>query len=284
MTASYSEELILATMDDGVLLGGAFIQPAGPETDPTGLLWVHGSCGHFYDSALVLTARELARDSFTSLTVNTRGHDLAALLPRSDGEFVMGGAAWEDYGETAGDLATWIDVLMARGFERIVLIGHSLGGSKVVQYQAERQDPRVAGIALASAPGRWPKNTERVRLGEEMVAEGRGEELLPARDGAPAWNLVSARTVASRERYIVPALHLEGGEPLVSRVRCPILAFFGSLEEEAAEGLEDVRQNATRAVDVTTAIAEGAEHDYADHEPEVARVLARWLRGAVADS
>jgi pimeloyl-ACP methyl ester carboxylesterase len=284
MTTSYAEELILATMEDGVLLGGAFIQPAGPETEPVGLLWVHGGGGHFYDAPLVLAARELARDGYTSLTGNTRGHDLAALLPRADGEVVVGGGAWEDFGETARDLKVWIDILAARGFERVALVGHSLGGSKVVQYQAERQDPRVAGIVAASAVGRWPKNAERVKLGEEMVAEGRGEKLLPAREGAPVWNLLSARTVASRERYIVPAFHVENGEPLVSTIRCPVLAFFGSLEEDATEELAGIRESASRAVDVTTALVEGTGHDYADHEPEVARIIARWLRGVVADS
>jgi pimeloyl-ACP methyl ester carboxylesterase len=228
-------------------------------------------------------ARELAREGYTSLTVNTRGHDLVALLPRSDGEFAVGGGAWEDFGETAGDLATWADILTARGFERIVLIGHSLGGSKVVQYQAERQDPRVAGIVAASAATPWLPNAERVKIGEQMVAEGRGEELLPSREGAPVWNLLSARTIVSRKRYIVPAFAVEKGEPFVSQIRCALLAFFGSLEEDAIEGLETVRANATQAADVTTAIVKGTGHDYADHEPEAAQIIARWLREVVAE-
>ena len=70
------------------------------------------------------------------------------------------------------------------GFGRVVLFGRSSGAVRVVRYQAERQDPRVAGLVLGSPPMHPRFDTRRypeaVALAERLVAEGRGDDLLPA--------------------------------------------------------------------------------------------------------
>ena len=44
----------------------------------------------------------------------------------------------------------------------------------------ERRDERVAGLVVASAPRRLTATTpEMVALAEQMVADGRGNDLLP---------------------------------------------------------------------------------------------------------
>lgn len=73
-----------------------------------------------------------------------------------------GGSAWERLEEAPRDLAAWVDLAAPLGAGGVVLAGHSSGAQRVVLYQAERQDTRVVGLALASPdlrgvlpPRRW---------------------------------------------------------------------------------------------------------------------------------
>ena len=61
--------------------------------------------------------------------------------------------------------------------------------------------------------------------------------------------------------------------PLVARVRCPLLAFFGALESRSREGgdrapeLATIRRHATAAPRVDTRLIPGANHSYEGREP-----------------
>ena len=96
-------------------------------------------------------------------------------LGSSEGDF-----ANTDFSSNVADLVAAADHLRRIRRAPALLIGHSLGALKVAHYQALRQDPRVVGLVAASAalPAARP-NPDLVALSERMVAEGRGQDLLP---------------------------------------------------------------------------------------------------------
>jgi pimeloyl-ACP methyl ester carboxylesterase len=186
------------------------------------------------------------------------------------------------------DIGAWIDWTLGLGFERVVLLGHSFGGPKVVYYQAQRQDSRVVGIVCAS-PGsahagqpRFAVSPEVYDLAERMVAEGRGQDLLPwGTYGGVSNGAISAQTCldwapAHRAQGDVFGVFTE--QPAIGRIRCPIFAFYGT--DEADEGgpaeLERIRRGAT-AANVETRMFAGADHLYTGHESEIADAVAAWL-------
>lgn len=199
----YSEELVYTRTEDGVLLEGAVIRPAGEMLQSTGapaIVWVHGLTGRFYSLGTVRIGRALAERGFTVITGNNRGHDFGFVLRRNDsGERVLGGGGWELFDESPYDIASWIGFAEELGYHGVVLAGHSLGALKVCYFQALRQDPRVATLVVASPPAVAARsNPALVEQAQRMVAEGRGRDLLPWDISPAGAGTVSAQTYLNR--------------------------------------------------------------------------------------
>jgi pimeloyl-ACP methyl ester carboxylesterase len=163
-----------------------------------------------------------------------------------------------------------------------VLAGHSYGAVKVTWYQGERQDPRVAGLISASGPVRPP--SERPELGEplararQMVAEGRGLDLLPLGSvGRP--DTLSAQTLVDRGNVLVDVYGMAGGDSPLGKVRCPFLAILGTFEPQIGSpaDLETLKRNARSSARADTALIEGADHLYTGREVVVAQAVYKWL-------
>ena len=91
------------------------------------------------------------------------------------------------------------------------------------------------------------------------------------------WYLLSAANVVSRTRVQRTLYASEEGEPVLARVRAPLLAFFAAADVGGAAELETIRLNATGSPAVKTALLSGGDHVYTDVEPEAADVIAEWI-------
>ncbi len=287
MAEPYSERLVYTTCEDGVILAGLVVRPAAQSAKPTAIVWIPGLSINFYHPSAIPIGRELASLGCAFIIVNQRGHDIGTHLwkKQEDAEGMVrtyGGALWERFEESPRDIAAWIDFTMNLGFQGVALVGHSFGSKKVVYYQATRQDPRVFGIVVASTKITPPEvDPELVALAEQMVTDGRGEELLP-------WGTFqsfftgasSAQTYLSR----VPDLYgVSTPHPEIARIRCPLLLCCGTNEGddpaqslEIIQGHEMIRKRAVAALRVDAAFFEGANHGYDNHEREVAQAIASW--------
>lgn len=279
MATTYREELVAAETADGLLLDGALIRPAEGETKPLAVVWVHGFTGKFYEPFIPAIGRTLAEAGYALVTGNNRGHHCGAMIARTGGEPLLAGGWWERLEQCPHDVAAWVDWTSAQGFPRVVLVGHSLGAFKAPLYQAQRQDPRVEGLVLASPPlGVGHPAPETARQAEALAAEGRGQELLPW-GSVGGFSTVSADTFLSWART-VPAVYGDGGpETAIAQIRCPIFALYGTEEPNVgtAADLETIRRLAGPGVPVETQMVAGADHLYSGQETVVATALARWL-------
>lgn len=286
-TAKHSEELIHTYSEDGVLLTGALIHPREEARDLV-VVYVHG----FPISSLIplvwVFGRRIAGRGYPFLAANTRGHDVGAYLLRRDGSGELGGAWWEVFEDCVHDLGAWLEVAERTGSGRTVLVGFSFGALKAVYFQAERQDPRVAGLVIAGGPVRAPGrtnipsrlNAERAAIAERMVAEGRGMDLLPWEEpGEITPGLASARTYLSWWRSNLDMFGAEDAEPRIGRIRCPILLCYGTEEPEiaTAEDLEAIRRRAVSSSSVEIRLLDGAGHGFVGHERRAADAVADWL-------
>jgi len=281
MAKAYSEEIVYTDTPDGLVLEGVVIRPTAASSRPVAVVWIHGLTGRFYEKSSILTGRDLAAEGYTFISGNNRGHDFGARIPRKAAEPILAGGGWERFDESPHDVDAWIIFAASLGFARVVLIGHSLGALKAAHYQALRQDPRVAGLVAASAalPAARP-NPEMVALAEQMEAEGRGQDLLPWGSSRAGAGTHSAATFLNRVRTGLDQYGLDDPDPAIGKVRCPVLAFFGSVQDTGtAADLEMIRRNAKSAERVDTAIVEGADHVYTGRESAVARVILDWLAG-----
>jgi hypothetical protein len=137
-------------------------------------------------------------------------------------------------------------------------------------------------VVAASGDVKWKAEPGKVAVAEEMEAEGKAGEVLPQAE--VPWNRMSAGTFLGRARIAQHVFHSETQEPHISRVSCPILAFYGSEEEwcGTANELETIRRNATSSPHVDTGIIQGADHVYWGKAGDTARLIGTWVDGLMA--
>jgi pimeloyl-ACP methyl ester carboxylesterase len=288
-----TEELVHVQTNDGITNAGALFRAPVGSASPIAVIWIHGSQLNFYDPSYVKIGRELAARGFTTITVNTRMHDLGNLAT-TRGQRVRGGVYWGRYSEQVRDLAAWIDFAVARGFKSVILTGHSAGATAVQAYQAETQDRRVVGLVIASGrfqPNTTPPDPERLAQAKKLVSEGLGEALLPNADRPTSF--VSAATfldLANMGQVLRDFYGVKTPDPPVTRVRCALLAWFGTKEPEigTTADLELLKSTLQRLPAgpsrVDTVMIQNADHMYSGEEAQVAQTLANWASALVPPS
>jgi alpha-beta hydrolase superfamily lysophospholipase len=280
--ARYSEELVFTTTDDGLLLEGVVVRPRGVAVRAPSFVWIHGNAARFYDYAYVAMCRALAGAGYPSVSGNTRGHDIAAFVWRgADGRPrpwrgpqdmpVGGGSAWERLEDAPLDVAAWVQLAAGLADGGVVVCGHSSGAQRVVLYQAGRQDARVRGLGLASPDLHGFMPPGELEAAQQLVADGRGLEVVPAQPYAPFYRQ-SAASIVSRAAVLSQLIASDAGA-----IRCPVLAVYGEREPGTASmAANPVSRHFTAAPRFETRTIPEADHVYSGCESEVAAVLAEW--------
>ena len=286
-----TDELVYVQTSDGITNAGAVFAAAANSASPIAVIWIHGSLLNFYEPTYVKIGRELAARGLTTISGNTRMHDLGNLAAMRGDQRVRGGVYWGLYSEQVRDLAAWIDFATTRGFKGVVLVGHSAGATAVQAYQSETQDRRVVGLAIASGrfqPNTTPPDPERLAQAKKLVGEGLGEALLPNPDRPTSF--VSAGTFLDLANMGVTLRDFYGvktPDPPVTRVHCPLLAWFGTNEAEigTAADLELLKSTLQRLPAgpsrVDTVMIQNAGHMYRGEEAQVAQTIANWAKALV---
>jgi alpha-beta hydrolase superfamily lysophospholipase len=260
-------ELVRLTTSDGKTHYGAFYPAEQPSA--LGVVLVHGMTGSFVGEIESAVPPMLAAAGLPTLAANNRGNGLL-------------GAATETVAGVLPDIAAAIDALQARGFARIVLIGHSKGGAKVSYYMTQTKDPRIVALGLLS-PGAsfhftpaWlaaqfsPKDAQHwLKKAKKLAAKGKGERIFTD----SAWPyLVSAGTLADHAAAVDDDV-LDN----LTRVRVPVLAACGSLELDWCTVVATLRSGAPDGFRV--AVVAGADHVYTGKERELADLIIAWVKG-----
>lgn len=276
-------DLISVNTSDGIALDGAFLPAATDASSPgpvDAMLLIHGSGGRFYAPATRIMAEDLSLRGYPCLALNTRGHD-TVWVDTATG--VAHGNAFEILDISRHDLRAGVDFLAEKGYQRIGLLGHSMGAVKVTYYAAWEDDPRVRTVIPVS-PVRlsyayymespdaqeFQGNLERA---DQMESEGRALELMKAEFPIPQY--FSAASYLDKhgpaERYNLVTL--------APRVKIPLFTFAGSLEThtrliDMASDLALAAVNSPRAQHI---IIDGGNHSLQNRKEEAALAVLNWL-------
>jgi pimeloyl-ACP methyl ester carboxylesterase len=98
-------------------------------------------------------------------------------------------SSYVEYADAVKDVSAFVEYAKSKGYARIAILGISLGGPRMAQYVAERNDPAVKAVGfIASIPSPYlefqvrSSEAEKRRLEEklqqarELVAQGKGQE------------------------------------------------------------------------------------------------------------
>mgnify|MGYP001197274265 CR=1 FL=1 len=272
---NYQTQIHTFKTADNERLHGALLTPPHGASD-LGLIFVHGVAMNFYLPPLFNFGQGLAQRGYHSFVINTRGHDWIA---RAGNLQKFGGSAYENLVDCVADLDAAIGFLTQRGYKRFILIGHSLGAIKSIIYQGTQRRGDIASIVSCSAPKqfyserveRQPKFRELIATAEQMVADGKSEELMMVPVGVNP-GLFTART--HLDKYGKD----DGNDcrPHAKNVGCPILAIAGGAEppffHEYAKEIVAAAGGQSKYQHV-----DGANHFYNRHTSEMVEVIAQWL-------
>ncbi len=275
-------DLIHVRTCDGVRLDGSLFIPEccqqkSSDDEPAVWLLIHGTGSNFYAGGVLQAfCEELVQAKFAVARVNTRGHDVIS------GQF--GGAAFETISDCVHDIRAWIEQLTVRGFRRIFLAGHSMGAVKVLFSQAHDPQPLIAGVMGISPPrfchAEWLDSKlaapfrEHFRLATELVAAGRGDELIRVQQPLPLWLTASGFLAKYGPHDDYDFIRL------LPRLNCPTLIVVGSESVASSPAFSSVpaaviEQQQSQA-NLQLRLVAGADTGYSKHQDEPARIALEW--------
>lgn len=272
-------ELVRVLTTDGLRLDGACYPPAPGTTNSLpldGFLLIHGTGGNFYaPGVLEHFAMAAAQAGTPALRINTRGHD---------GLSGTGGAALEDIDRCRLDLSAWLELVMERGWQRVALVGHSMGGVKSLYASAHELTPAAI---VAISPPRFCHQSfqdhpdaesfrEDYRRCLELVDAGTGTDLIRVRQPLPLW-LTAEGFLAKygpEDRFDL-VRHLPD-------VDCPVLVIVGRRTISSSPAFsslpEDLANLGLPADRLSIEIVDDADMEYSNDPAEPFRRTTDWLQ------
>lgn len=272
-------ELVSVETSDGITLNGAFF--AGDKDKPA-LILLHGAAMNFYTGIGRFLPELINPHAYACLSANNRGHDFGT-APDGDKKPVLG-LMRERFRDCVYDLEAWINYLNQRGYQKIVVIGHSQAIPKILYAQNTQNFSGISGLVLVSSP---PSAAQMMRFlvgdyydrgifkANELVELGMDSQLIVLRGrGTMPW-IFTAGTFLSVYGPDTPA----DTEELIKEVYCPILLVRGSndFEPVSKELLANMKKNAGHSETCDIVEIEGADHFYSQHEEQLGQVILEWL-------
>src|SRR3990167_2946968 len=153
------------------------------------VIHVHGMSGNGYENYFLDNLREMYnKNGIAFFSIDTRGRGIISSFWRGNeidswGEGTkLGGSCFEIFSESADDIQGAIDYLKTQGKSKFILQGHSLGGSKVVNYLVTKNNSEIIGAVLLAPTDMigWANtdshHQEYLKKSEELISRGEGEE------------------------------------------------------------------------------------------------------------
>ena len=262
----YPEELVYARSSDDVINGGTFFSTSNRSAQGVAVIWVHGWGTNFYYPTYTMIGRALAARGLTTISVNTRMHDLGTSATHRMGRRVRGGGYWGIPSEQDLDIAAWVSFAgphdpydppaeMAEMYYDAPIpapIGSAAelatkpraqrgGGSGSLRNSMYRIDPSRATLGIARDGLRVSGLADSVSL---FAADPRDFHVPDGADGALAWH-----SEAPEELWVG---HRERPNELLLREA-------GDYPPGHAEGFPDTFKHLYRAV--YAAVADGGPPD-----------------------
>jgi pimeloyl-ACP methyl ester carboxylesterase len=181
---SHGEEVKLDYND--VTLNAELVQAPGKSLGDGAILLTHGLLAHGRMEIIDALQKLLAARGFASLAPT-----LSLGLDDRHGMFDCALRQRHTHDTAVAEIGVWTAWLKTHGARRIVLAGHSNGGTETARFAATRLDPAVVALTLL-APGTW-NSTEvaaqyeqthgmpfapELAYAEALVASGRGDAIL----------------------------------------------------------------------------------------------------------
>jgi pimeloyl-ACP methyl ester carboxylesterase len=281
-----------------------FYAPADQPDAPT-LIYFHGLSGDFDTNFIFHMLAQTEAANLNILSTKSSGHGNIATTRRGTPPvYKLTGSAFETFADCVHDIESWVDLAARHSAGPIVLMGHSLGASKVPHYMARARDERVKAVVLCSPsdnPGGYEASvgSERfkgfLKLARESVAAGDPRKLMP--DDCTIGLLkqrVAAGTFLDRFEKGKPADAYDffdrGSEQAFKdfeTIAVPVFILYADagelVGEIGSEGAIELLRERSRAPSLDSLIVSGG-HWYFGSEDKAMGTILRWALKAIGSN
>lgn len=278
---------------DGVELQGWFSDVPGDSV----VIHVHGMSGNGYENYFLDALRKIYTDNKLSFfTFDNRGRGIISWF-RSGGEVdawgegeKMGGSCYELFEESFYDIQGALDFMRSKGKSRFILQGHSLGGTKVVNYLLNNNTDDILAAMLIAPTDMvgWantdPNNRKYLSKAHKLIMQKKPEELVSAAcwmDRTP----ISAQTyptICERNTQVDIFSPRDSGA-LISKVTIPMVIIYGDKDigiEQIDGDINTWKNRVSKLINSKTKIEiiPRADHGFTNQEDKLAEISDNFVK------
>lgn len=257
------------------------------------VIHVHGLNGNFYENRFIDTlAKSYTDNNYAFLTFNNRGRDFITELLKGN-DFTIIGGSLERFKDCILDIDGIVNWTKNKGYNEIILEGHSYGCNKVLYYYNHKKSDSIKKIVLL-APCDIPSEGKKFLSKEEyektksdstrLVQEGKESVLIDfpvMANGKIAAGTYYYDFLPGGEndfiRYVDGA---NGKSEILNSIDIPTLIIFGDVDEcVLTQPIEIVKEYLTNNInDCNIQIIEGADHLYSGRYEDLGKVIKKHMK------
>ena len=293
ISKSFSVDFTRFKASDGVELQGWLSK----DNNETTVIHIHGMSGNGYENYFLDNLRETyAKNGISFFSIDTRGRGISSSFWQGNeidswGEGTkLGGSCFEIFSESFNDIQGAINYLNTIRKSKFILQGHSLGGSKVVNYLVTQNSSDIIGAVLLASTDMvgWaetdPHHQEYLKKSEELVSRGEGEELVSAQcwlDKTP----LSAQTYPTlcKAGTAVDIYKERTGGALLGKIEIPTLIVYGDndigilkIDGTMDKWIERVNKIGNQNIQIS--VIKGATHSFKGYEVELSKNVETFIK------
>ena len=257
------------------------------------VIHVHGLNGNFYENRFLDTiAKSYTDNNYAFLTFNNRGRDFITELFKGDNFTIIGGSL-ERFKDCILDIDGIVNWVKNKGYNEIILEGHSYGCNKVLYYYNHKKSDNIKKIVLL-APCDIPSEGKKLLSKEEydkaksdstrLVQEGKESDLIDF--SVMANGKIAAGTYyydflpGGENDFIRYVDGANGKSEILNSIDIPTLIIFGDVDEcVLTQPIEIVKEYLTNNInDCNIQIIEGADHSYAGRYEDLGKVIKENMK------
>lgn len=280
-------KLIRITTEEGLELQGMLFEP--DKKSDKAIIHVHGWTGNFYENKFIDNiAKQVVSNGHAFLTFNNRGAGIIQDFIKRNKfktEYVRIGGSLEKFEECLIDIKAAIDFLENRGYQQIILQGHSTGCQKITFYQHKAKDHRVKGLILLAPvddvgfakKSLGNKYQKALIIAKEMVKKKNGQSPVPKWMAFyPVLAADMFLNVADPDSLSGRIFDYSGKLVEIKQADCPILAVFGSDDEYETDPadkliiLKGIKNCETKLIT-------DSNHGFVNFEDILSQIIGNWL-------
>lgn len=266
------------------------------------LISIHGMATNCLKQRDEVISKEINQENIDMLVFNNRGHDLVNYINKTTPEGtkdVLAGTAYEEISESYYDILGAIKYCLNKGYEKIYLMGHSLGSTKIVYFYQKllKEDNEdilkhikcVILLSLIDIPMALQVYLREefpaiVTYAKKMKKEGMQNELMPEKSFIHPISVNTFLRYSIENKDIDFAKYLDKNYEFeeINNIKVPLFMRWGNDNEMILQKADDLCENLKIKIknpNLDIGFIDGANHMYSGKEIVLAKQIKKFING-----